>query len=403
MRPAVLERPGVRGALTLAAILLAIELLDELVFSAREAAWPAIRADLDLSYTQIGLLLGLPNIVAAVLEPGFGVLADTRWRAAVMVGGGIAFGAAMLLAAASPGFVVILVAFSVLYPASGAFVSTAQATLIDASEGRHEHEMARWTFAGSLGVAAGPIVLWSAYFVGVSWRVLFALFAAMAIALALALVRRLPTPTGDSADAEAEPDPSFAESFRGALDAARRRDVWRWLLLLAFSDLLMDIFFGFVALFLVDSVGLTEEGATGALVVFTTVGLIGDGLVILVLRRVTGLRYVRTTAAIAVVVYPVFLLSPSTGVTIAGLSLVGLLNSGWYPVLMAGLYGALPGRSGAVLALSSAFGLVTAFVPTALGIVADRYGVETTMWLLLAGPVALVAFIPGGRRLSIAD
>jgi hypothetical protein len=29
---------------------LAIELLDELVFGAREAAWPAVREELDLSY-----------------------------------------------------------------------------------------------------------------------------------------------------------------------------------------------------------------------------------------------------------------------------------------------------------------------------------------------------------------
>jgi FSR family fosmidomycin resistance protein-like MFS transporter len=380
----------VRGALTLAAVLLAIELLDELVFSAREAAWPAIRADLDLSYTQIGLLLGLPNIVSAVVEPGFGVLADTRWRAAVMVGGGVAFGAGMLIAAVSPGFIVILIAFSLLYPASGAFVSTAQATLIDASDGRHEHEMARWTFAGSLGVAAGPVVLWAAYVLGASWRVVFALFAAIAVVLAFALARKLPRRL--PASHGSEPDISLLASLRGALEAARRRDVWRWLLLLAFSDLLMDVFFGFVALFLVDSVGLTEKGATGALIVFTTVGLIGDGLVILVLRRIQGLRYVRTTAAIAVVVYPLFLLSPSTGITI-----------GWYPVLKAGLYGALPGRSGAVLALSSAFGLVTAFVPTALGIVADRHGVETAMWLLLAGPIALVAFVPGRRGLEMGD
>jgi hypothetical protein len=47
------------GVLTL----LAIELLDELVFGAREAAWPAIRADLDLSYAQIGLLLSVPMCV----------------------------------------------------------------------------------------------------------------------------------------------------------------------------------------------------------------------------------------------------------------------------------------------------------------------------------------------------
>ena len=393
MRPRTLERPAVRRAVTLAAVLLAIEFLDELVFSAREAAWPAIRADLSLSYTQIGLLLGLPNIVSAFLEPGFGILADTRWRRALMVGGGIAFEFGLLLTAISPGFFLLLFAFSLLYPASGAFVSTSQATLIDASPGRHEHEMARWTFAGSVGVAAGPAALYLAYLAGAGWRVLLALFAVIALALAFALARKLPpaAPAG-------EDDNTPTASLRDAMRAARRLDVWRWLLLLAFSDLLLDTFLGFVALFLVDSVGLTEERAAAAFAVFTAAGLIGDGLVVLILRRVPGLPYVRITAAIAVVVYPLFLLAPSFALVFAGLILVGLLNSGWYPVLKAGLYGSLPGRSGSVLALYSGFGLATAFVPTALGVVADAYGVDAAMWLLLAGPLALAIFTPWRTR-----
>lgn len=43
-----------RGALSFAFVLLVIEFLDELVFGVGEAAWPLIRADLGLSYAQIG-------------------------------------------------------------------------------------------------------------------------------------------------------------------------------------------------------------------------------------------------------------------------------------------------------------------------------------------------------------
>ena len=65
-----------RGAAVFVFTLLAIELLDELVFGAREAAWPLIRSDLGLSYAQIGLLLGVPNLVAAFIEPVLGILGD---------------------------------------------------------------------------------------------------------------------------------------------------------------------------------------------------------------------------------------------------------------------------------------------------------------------------------------
>ena len=40
-----------------------------------------------------------------------------------MLGGGLAFAAALMLAAVAPSFWVLLAAFALLYPASGAFVS----------------------------------------------------------------------------------------------------------------------------------------------------------------------------------------------------------------------------------------------------------------------------------------
>ena len=71
--------------------LLAIEFLDEAasshvcsgVFGAREAAWPLIRADLGLSYAQVGLLLGLPSVVSSIVEPFLGILGDI-WRRRVL-------------------------------------------------------------------------------------------------------------------------------------------------------------------------------------------------------------------------------------------------------------------------------------------------------------------------------
>ena len=76
-----------RGPLGLIPILLAIEFLDELVFGLREAAWPLVRDDLHLSYTQVGLLLGVPGIVASFIEPVIGILGDT-WRRRWLVLGG---------------------------------------------------------------------------------------------------------------------------------------------------------------------------------------------------------------------------------------------------------------------------------------------------------------------------
>src|ERR1700687_4099928 len=93
-----------RGAALFVFTLLAIEFLDELGFGAREAAWPLIRSDLGLSYAQIGLLLGVPNLIAAIIEPVLGILGDVWKRWLLIVGGGVLFTLALVLFGLAPSF-----------------------------------------------------------------------------------------------------------------------------------------------------------------------------------------------------------------------------------------------------------------------------------------------------------
>lgn len=57
--------------------------------------------------------------------------------------------------ASARSFAVLLCAFTVFFPASGAFVSLTQAELMDAWPGRQATIMARWDLAGSAGAVAG--------------------------------------------------------------------------------------------------------------------------------------------------------------------------------------------------------------------------------------------------------
>jgi FSR family fosmidomycin resistance protein-like MFS transporter len=159
------------------ATLLAIELLDELVFGAREAAWPLIRDQLSLSYTQIGLLLAVPSVVSLAVEPVLGVVAVTWRRRVLMLAGGVAFAGALALAAWAQSAWVLLVAFAVLSPASGAFVSLSQASLMDLQPQRRELNLARWTFAGAVGAVTGPLLLAAFAAAGLGWRALLFAFA----------------------------------------------------------------------------------------------------------------------------------------------------------------------------------------------------------------------------------
>lgn len=382
---------------------LAIEFLDELVDGSRQAAWPLIRLDLSLSYTEIGLLLAVPKLVGNLVEPPLGLLGDTRHRRAIILAGGIGFVLSLALVALSYSFASLLLALVLFNPSSGAFVSLSQAALMDSAPARREQNMARWAFAGSLGIVAGSLALNATLLAGASWRVWFGVMSVVSVLLVLAARRFIfDAPAAAAAVAPRHDHVSLKQGAldalrHGALDALRalrRPDVRRWLVLLELSDLMLDGFHGFLALYFVDVVGMNEARAGVAIAVWTGVGLGGDFLLIPLLERVRGLRYLRWSAGVMLCLFPAFLLAPNVATKLVLLGFIGITNAGWYSILKAQLYASMPERSGAALALNNIAGLAGVFIPLALGLFAERFGLGSMMWLLLAAPVALLAAIP---------
>jgi MFS transporter, FSR family, fosmidomycin resistance protein len=372
-------------------LLLVIEFLDELIYGTREAAWPLIRDDLNLSYAQIGLLLGVPGLIATFIEPFFGVLGDTKHRRALILGGGLFCALASALTFLSNDFALLMLATIIFYPAAGAFVGLAQASLMDVDPARHEQNMVRWTLAGSLGIVAGPLALGALVAFGLGWRGMYGIMVALYLlaVIAAAMFRRPYAPHVD----ESQPF-NLIGSFRIALGTLRQWPVLRWLVLLQFSDLMLDILHGYLALYFVDVVGVDEAGAGLAVVIWTGVGLLGDALLLPLLERVKGLVYLRFSAVALLFLYPAFLLIDNLPVKLTILASLGVLNAGWYAILSGQLYSALPGRSGAVMTVSTLFGGVGTFIPIAIGAVATLFGLGNAMWLLLLGPIALLLGLP---------
>lgn len=134
--------------------------------------------------------------------------------------------------------------------------------------------------------------------------------------------------------------------------------------------------------------------------VWTGVGLLGDFLLIPLLERLPGLIYLRYSALLELILFGVFMLIPQWTGKLAVLALLGLFNSGWYAILKAGLYSALPGQSGTSLALNNLSGLIGSLIPLGLGWVAQRYNLQVSMWLLILGPLALLVGLPRPRPIS---
>jgi FSR family fosmidomycin resistance protein-like MFS transporter len=321
-----------------------------------------------------------------------------------------------------------LLASCLFNPSSGAFVGLSQASLMDAQPARREQNMARWTFAGSLGVTLGPLALSAAAWLGWGWRGLFAVLAGLSLLTLAAAAGLLSRDSGkvravktqiDATNVDGEPEDTegektrvdaeevlgnaergedrpltFRESLRGALAGLRRGEVLRWLALLEFSDLMLDVLYAYLALYLVDVVGVSVENAGLGVAVWTGVGLLGDFLLIPLLERVKGLTYLRVSVLVEMTLYPMFLLLQPFPAKVAVLGLLGFFNAGWYAVLSGQLFDAMPGRSGAVLTLKNVAGWFGTLIPLGVGLAAQYLGLSNAMWLLLAGPLALLVGLP---------
>lgn len=374
-------------------IYLLIEFLDELVFGVGEIALPVIRDDLQLTYTEIGLLLSLPGILGAFVEPFIGILGDVWKRRVLILTGGILFTVSLFMTSASTTFLFLLASFILFFPSSGAFVSLSQASLMDSAPARHEQNMARWTLAGSLGVLAGPLLLGLFVYLGLGWRGTYAALASISTLCLLAVWNYLPPESVSS-----PPLPSVRvvfKGFRAAFLALKRGDVWRWLLLLEFADLMLDVLFSYLALYFVDVVQATQIQAGIAVTFWLAMGLVTDFLFIRFIdRQKDTVRFLRVTAWMELLAFAAFMVIPGFIPKLILVILVNLFNTGWYPVLQGRLYSSLPGQSASIMAIGSVTAPLAKFFPFLIGFLADQFGLQTALWILILGPIALIIGLP---------
>jgi FSR family fosmidomycin resistance protein-like MFS transporter len=358
----------------------------------------------------------VPLLVGGLLELPLGVLAGQgRRRRLAILGGGVLFVLTLLAVASAHSFAVLLCASVAFYPASGAFVSLTQAEIMDAWPERQAQVMARWDLAGSTGAVAGPLLLIAVLASGGGWRVSYLILAGLAALTWLgAYLRRADVPVasppsgdgdsgdggsgdGDSGDGEEAEPRSWRARAREIGAALRDWGTLRWLVLIEVADLLVDVFTGFLALYLVDVAHMTPAVAALAIAIRLGAALAGDAALVVLLERAGDLTVLRVSAVAAALLYPGFLLVPGIVPKLVVLAALSAATAPWYPVLQARLYGSLPGRSSVAVTLSSAAGLAGGLGPLAVGLVAQEFGLSWALAGLVVVPVA-VLLVPAGVR-----
>jgi FSR family fosmidomycin resistance protein-like MFS transporter len=376
-------------------VALAVEFADELADGAKGAALPGIQHALGLSYGQIGLLASVPLLAGGLLELPVGLV---RNRRLMVLGGGILFAAALAAVAVARDFAELLVALIAFYPASGAFVSLTQASLMDADPERQAQLMARWDMAGWAGAVAGPLLVAGVLSSGGGWRDAYLVLAVLSGLAWLGVLRcrslaTAGTGAGGAGGTEAGGTGAGerAPGIRDVIAAARRGAVLRSLILLEIANWLVDVLTGFVAIYLVDVVHASPAVAALAVAIRLGAGLAGDAVLMVLLERVSDATVLRTSAAAAAVLYPAFLLVPGLAAKVAILAVLSAATATWYPLLQARLYGTVP--SSVAVTLSSAASMAGGVGPLAVGVAAGVFGLPRALAGLSFVPVLLLVLI----------
>jgi MFS transporter, FSR family, fosmidomycin resistance protein len=389
-----------RGITSLTFLFLLIEFFDELNYGVGNAALPAIRSDLGLSYVQVGLLLGLPGIINTFIEPVVLLLGDTRLRKSIMLGGGLAIILSLVVIASTRSFPFILMGMVIGFPASGAFVSLSQATLMDLNPGREPNMMARWTLFGSFANLIGPLILAGGFALGFGWRWMFFAMAGICLVLVgFTWLRHIPLHSKiERASQSRRPARHLLQGF---WEAVRDPRLMRWMILLQLSDLLLDVLTGYLPLYFTDVAGFSVAQASLMLSILMGASLISNILLIPILERFSGRKVVRLSAGVTAVLYALWLLAPWLWVKIGLIIVIKLATLGWYEVLQGEAFATIPGRSGTVMAINSIVGLLGGGISFLVGWVAARAGLPAAMWILIAGPLSLALFVPGKKKLPM--
>jgi FSR family fosmidomycin resistance protein-like MFS transporter len=379
------------------AVLGAGHLCVDLCQGAVPALLPFLAAEHGYSYAALGALVLASTIGSSIVQPLFGLLSDRLARPWLIPVGLLLAGAGIALAGPAPTYeltaaavVVSGLGVAMFHPEGAKFAGIA-------SRGRSGRGMSLFSVGGNAGFALGPALTTPLVLLfglaGTLALLLLPLAAAVMTARELPRLRALEAPTRGGRAGSGEDDWG-ALSRLGALVALRT-----------------GVYFGlqaFVPTYFVVELASSETVGNTALTIMLAAGavgtLIGGGLV-----DRWGARPV--LIGTMVLLLPLLLLLPLVDIVaaIVLLGAVGFVAISTFSVTVIMGQAYLPSRpglaSGVMLGLAIGLGGVAA---TALGAVADAYGLHAVLWTVAVLPVPAILLaltlppVPAGGRRRLA-
>lgn len=371
---------GARAPLTLLAALVFVGFADEWVTYWPFGALEPIRAELGLSYAQIGVALG--SLTAGGLVGHFfrvaGDFVSLRWLSAF---GAAGVAAGMLTFGLGQSLLVLAAGGFVWGASSDAFLTGCELVLVDLCPDELPAALGRVNAFGAVGDLLAPLTLAGALAAGWSWRVLFVGGAGLMLLYSAALASQ-PFP----ARKREAPEPAAAAVWSVLRDPR--------VILLGLLDglhgLLDEPLLGFVNAFLERSREWTPALATALVSLVVAAGLAGYLAVRIVVPRVRDRLVLPMFATFTATGLAALVFVPLPWAEALAAALFGFSGAVFYSVLEARYLSLRPGQAGTTGAVVSAIGLAGLGFPALVGAVSDGHGLLTGMAVYAAVPVLIV-------------
>jgi FSR family fosmidomycin resistance protein-like MFS transporter len=365
-------------------------LLNDMMQSLLPAIYPGLKAELALSFSQIGLVTLVYQMTASILQPLVGLYADKRPTPNALPGGTLFSLAGLVLLSIAHSYWLLLVAAALLGMGSSIFHPESSRVARMAAGGRHGLAQSMFQVGGNAGSALGPL---AAAVVVVRWGQSSLAFFAMLALLSCAILWNV---------GQWYKHHGLARLSRGHAGGHVMPTLPRGKVLGGVAILLALIFSKYVYLasltsyftfYLIHRFGVSVEVAQLHLFAFlgaVAVGTIAGGP----LGDRFGRKYVIWFSILGAL--PFTLLLPHVSLFWTGplTVVIGLILASAFPAIVVFAQELVPGKIGMISGLFFGFSFGMGGVGAAvLGEVADRTGIEMVY--------AICAFLPAIGLLAI--
>jgi len=381
----------VRAPLSLLAALLLAGFADEWFTYWPFGSLEPIKADLGLSYAQMGLAVGSLT-AGGLLGHFFRVAADfvdRRWLASL---GAVGVAAGMMTFGLGQSLPLLIAGGFVWGASTDAFFNGCEVALVDLCADELPVALGRMNAYGAVGDLLGPLTLAGALALGLSWRAVFVFGAGMMLLYAALLAsQRFP-------EQKVEPPEPPVAAVWSVLSDPR-------VLLLAMIDglhgLLDEPLLGFLNAFLERVREWTPAGATCMISLIVGAGLCGYLAVPLLKRRLSTWRLLPLFASVMAGSLGAMVLAPMAWIAAPAGALFGFAGAVFYAVLEATYLGLRPGQAGTTGAVVSTISFAGIGFPALVGAVSDAHGLTAGMAVYALVPLAMLflvtSFVAHGR------